>query len=101
MHYWGERSLAKKGQICLNMWELVSLTTLVIIVGHSVHVGVYMWAINVYEVVTVSYNNNNNNNEGIYKAPLHKKGITALYNNTKNKNNKLEHVSLKTTFELR
>ena len=26
-----------------------------------------------------------NDNEGIYKAPIHKKGITALYNNTKTK----------------
>ena len=39
---------------------------------------------------------NNNNNEGIYKAPLHKKGtgITALYNDTKYINKRLEQVSL-------
>ena len=34
------------------------------------------------KVYKMQFDNNNNNNEGIYKAPLHKKGITVLYNNT-------------------
>ena len=35
------------------------------------------------------------------KRPIHKKGITALYNNTKYNNNRLEQVSPEAVFELR
>ena len=52
-------------------------------------------------VAYIVWKHNNNNNEGIYKVPLHKKGITALYNNTKYITNRLEQVSRKSTFELR